>query len=178
MTKKLEPGGKPLRIAYGRIFHEGNSYSPLLTEREHFEAFHYFEGQALLDLISGPKHELVDVLKKAELTGVVDTAEKAGAVEAVPLLSALAVPNGPISTECFAWIRARLRAALEAAGKVDAVYLALHGSMRVADLDAAPEGVIIADVRDIMGPDVRIAVSYDLHANLSPAIVDTTDILM
>ena len=31
---KLGRGGRPLRIAYGRLFHEANARSPLLTERE------------------------------------------------------------------------------------------------------------------------------------------------
>ncbi len=177
MTKRISSGGRPLRIAYGRVFHEGNSYSPLFTEREHFEDFHYFEGKGLSDFLASGKHELVDVLRNAELRGCLETAKKAGDVECVPLLSALAVPGGPISRECFGWIRERLKSAVRAAGKLDGVYLALHGSMRVAELDAAPEGVLIADVKEILGEDAIVAVSYDLHANLSPAIVDTTTIL-
>ena len=98
MGKKLNPGGKPLRIAYGRVFHEANSYSPLLTEREQFEAFHYFEGKELGDFLASDKHELVDILRKAELRGCLETASKAGDVECVPLISALAVPGGPISS--------------------------------------------------------------------------------
>lgn len=177
MGKKLTPGGKPLRIAYGRVFHEGNSYSPLFTEREQFEAFHFFEGQELSDFLASDKHELVDILRKAELRGCLETAEKAGDVECVPLISALAVPGGPISSECFEWVRERLKNALRNAGELDGVYLALHGSMRVAGLDAAPESVLIADVKEVLGDAIAIAVSYDLHANLAPSIVDTTTIL-
>jgi len=44
---KLGRGGRPLRIAYGRIFHEANAFSPLLTTREDFERMHYLEGDAL-----------------------------------------------------------------------------------------------------------------------------------
>ena len=177
MGKKLASGGRPLRIAYGRVFHEGNSYSPLFTEREHFEDFHYFEENDLRDFLASGQHELVDILRKAELRGCLETADKAENVECVPLLSALAVPGGPISAACFAWIRERLKSALRNAGDLDGVYLALHGSMRVADLDVAPEGVLIADVKDVLGDDAVVAVSYDLHANLSPSIVETTTIL-
>ena len=168
--------GRPLRIAFGRIFHEGNSYSPLPTEKENFESFHFFEGQPLTDLIRGPKHELVDILKKAELTGFLEAADKAGGVECVPLISALAVPSGPISQDCFAWLRQTLLQAVENAGEVDAIYLALHGSMRVHELDEAPEGVILRELRELVG-DLPIAVSYDLHANLSPSIVEPATIL-
>ncbi len=168
---------KPLRIGYGRIFHECNSYSPLLTERENFEGLHYFEGRALGDFLASDQRELIDILRKAELRGSLKAAAKAGNVECVPLLSALAVPSGPISEDCFAWLRARLKASLQEAGQLDAMYLALHGSMRVIGLDAAPEGVLIADVKELMGESFPIAVSYDMHANLSPATVDTSTIL-
>ena len=168
---------KPLRIGYGRIFHEANSYSPLLTEKEHFESFHYYEGKALRDLLEGDQRELVDILRKAELRGALEAANKAGNVACVPLLSALAMPSGPLSQACFTWIRDRLSAALHDAGALDAVYLALHGSMRVVGLKAAPEAVLIADVKKVMGESFPVAVSYDMHANLSPAIVDTTTIL-
>jgi microcystin degradation protein MlrC len=167
---------RPLRIAYGRIFHEGNSFSPLKTEREQFEDFHFFEGEELAELIRDDRHELVDILKKAELTGFTESAQRAGGVECVPLISALAVPNGPISESCFAWLRDKLRKSIEAAGEIDGIYLALHGSMRVEGLDQAPEGVIISDLREQLG-ELPIAISYDLHANLSPDIVEPTTIL-
>lgn len=176
MSKPKGTRGRPLRIAYGRIFHEGNSYSPLLTEKENFQNFHFFEGSALTELIRGNRHELVDVLKKAELTGFLESADKAGDVECVPLISALAVPSGPISQDCFQWLRDVLMNSIEQAGEIDAVYLALHGSMRVQDLDEAPEGVILRDLRERLG-DLPIAISYDLHANLSPAIVEPATIL-
>lgn len=177
MGKKLSKGGRPLRIAYGRIFHEANSYSPLLTEREQFEDLHFHEGAELATLLASGEHELIKVLKKAELRGFLEAADRAGDVECVPLLSALGVSGGPISKACFAWLRERLKESLRNAGEVDGVYLALHGSGRVEGLDVAPEGILIADVKEVLGDDIAIAVSYDLHANLSPSIVDTTTIL-
>ncbi len=176
MSKSGLRGGRPLTIAYGRIFHECCSFSPLFTERDRFESFHYYEGQALESHIRGNRHELVDILKKAELTGALETADKDGAITCVPLLSALAVPSGPISQECFAWLRERLLHSLSTMGEVDGVYIALHGSMRVDGLEEAPEAVLIADIRSVIG-DTPLAISYDLHANLSPQIVEPTTIL-
>jgi microcystin degradation protein MlrC len=177
--RRLQRGGRkgrPLRIAYGRIFHEANAFSPLPTEQEAFERFHFHEGDAVTPITERRNHELADVLRNAELSGFVSAAAREGDVECVPLFSTLAVSGGPITAECFAWLRDRLVHHLERVGEVDAVYLALHGSMRVQGLKGAPEGVLISDVRSVMG-DTPLAVSYDLHANLSPAIVETTDIL-
>ena len=39
--------GRPLRIAYGRFFHEANTYSPRITDRAAFDNAFFLEGEAL-----------------------------------------------------------------------------------------------------------------------------------
>ncbi len=174
--RKYGRGGRPLRIAYGRIFHEANAFSPLPTHREDFERFHFFEGDELGAITKLTRFELVKVLRNAELSGFVTASRMAGQVECVPLFSTLAVSSGPITGDCFQWLRDTLKHHLRRVGDVDGVYLALHGSMRVQGLAGAPEGVLIADVKELIG-ERPLAVSYDLHANLSPSIVEPTTIL-
>jgi microcystin degradation protein MlrC len=113
----------------------------------------------------------------AELTGFVQAARLAGGVETVPLTSSLAVPSGPLTRECFDSILDGLIGRLSQAGKLDGVYLALHGSMQVDDLPEAPEAAILRRVREVVGGGVKVAASYDLHANLSPGMVGATDIM-
>ncbi len=113
----------------------------------------------------------------AELTGFVQAARAAGGVETVPLTSSMAVPGGPMTRECFDSILGGLVDRVRAAGPLDGIYLALHGSMQVDDLGEAPEAMIIRRVKEA-APDARIAVSYDLHANLSAGLVDPVDILI
>src|SRR6185295_9991528 len=60
----------------------------------------------------------------------------------------------------------------------DGLYLALHGSMEVRDLGEAPEAVILRRAREALGPDAKIAVSYDLHGNLSEGLVAPVDVLV
>lgn len=178
LLQKLGRGDRPLRIAYGRIFHEANTYSPLLTSREDFERMHLLTGAQLVRATSLRHTELKSFMPHAELTGFVHAAKAAGGVTAIPLISALAVPGGPLSRECFDGLLNDLLVALEAAGSIDGVYLALHGSMEVKDLGEAPEAVILRRVRALVGPAVKIAVSYDLHANLSAGLVDPVDVLV
>lgn len=178
MGFELGRGGRPLRIACGRIFHEANARSPLLTEREDFERMHHAEGDELQTMMTLGASELKDFMPHAELTGFQQAARVAGHVEVVPLRSSLAVPSGPLSEACFAWLLDGLLESLENAGPLDGVYLALHGSMQVDGLQRAPEAVILERVRQLVGDDVKIAVSYDLHANLSPGLVDPVDILI
>lgn len=167
-----------LRIAYGRVFHEANAFSPLLTEREDFERMHAVYDSELAQRASLRGSEIPGYMGHAELTGFVQAARSAGDVETVPLASLLAVPSGPVSADCWAWILETLLDRLRAAGPVDGVYLALHGSMEVAGLDEAPEAVLLRAVREIVGPEARIGVSYDLHANLSAGTVDPVDVLI
>lgn len=114
----------------------------------------------------------------AELSGFVQAARAAGGVETVPLASSLAVPSGPIEREAFDWLVDDMVARIRAAGPLDGVYLALHGSMDVADLSEAPEAVILRRVREALGEGPKIAASFDLHGNLSAGIVDALDILV
>lgn len=175
---RLGRGGRPLRIAYGRIFHEACAYSPLLTERDAFERLHHMSGDELERATSLKGTELAAFMPHAELTGFRQAASLAGDVETIPLQSSFAVPSGPLSAKCFEWVLEGLLATLRNAGTVDGVYLALHGSMQVEGLDEAPEAVILRRVREVVGPTVKIAVSYDLHANLSSGLLDPVDVLV
>ena len=58
---------------------------------------------------------------------------------------------------------------IKAAGPLDAVYLDLHGAMVTEHLDDG-EGEILARVRKVIGKDLPLVVSLDLHAeNVTPA---------
>jgi microcystin degradation protein MlrC len=169
--------GRELRIAYGRIFHEANAHSPLLTEREDFERMHHVADEELARASTLRGVELKSFMPHAELTGFRQAARLAGAVETVPLASSLAVPNGPVSKACFEWLVEGLERRLRGAGRLDGVYLALHGSMQVDGLGEVPEAAILRRVR-AAAPGAKIAVSFDLHANLTAAVLDQIDVLV
>ena len=56
---------------------------------------------------------------------------------------------------------------IAAAGPLDAVYLDLHGAMVTEHLDDG-EGEILARVREVIGTDLPLVASLDLHANVTP----------
>lgn len=171
-------GGRPLRVGYGRIFHEANAFSPLRTERGDFERMHRVVGPQLAAASGLRGSELAGYMPHAELSGFRAAARLAGGVETVPLASSLAVPSGPVTRACFDFLVDDLVARVEAAGALDGVYLALHGSMEVAGLDEAPEAVILRRVRGALPGGAKIAASFDLHANLSAGMVEPLDTLV
>ncbi len=93
----------------------------------------------------------------------------------LPTLHARALPGGPVDPAAYAAFRAEILDSLARALPLDGVYLAMHGAMYVAGMEDA-EGDFIAAVRALVGPDCRIAASYDLHGNLSERIVAALDI--
>ncbi len=66
---------------------------------------------------------------------------------------------------------------IKAAGPLDAVYLDLHGAMVTEHLDDG-EGEILARVRQVIGNDLPLVVSLDLHANVTPQMVEHADALI
>lgn len=167
----------PLRIAYGRLFHEANAHSPILTTVADFERVHLLGGVELDRATTLRGVELKSFMPHAELTGFRQAARLAGNVTCVPLESAMAVPCGPLTREAFDELESRLLARIEDALPLDGVYLALHGSMQVAGMREAPEAHLLRRVRALVGR-AKIAVSYDLHANLSEGLVEPVDVLV
>lgn len=175
---KLGRGGRALRLGYGRIFHEANAYSPLPTTEADFRAMHHKAGDDLARVTALTGSEIPNFMPQAELTGFQLAAKLAGNVETVPLVSSLATSGGPLTAETFEWLLDGMLEAIGKAGHLDGVYLALHGSMEVAGLDEAPEAVILHRVRQMLGPEAKIAVSFDLHGNLTAGMVEPVDVLV
>lgn len=94
--------------------------------------------------------------------------------EFITLLHARAIAGGPVDGALYARWKAEILEGIKAALPLDGVYLAMHGAMFVEGLHDA-EGDFIAAVRDLVGPDVLISASYDLHGNVSQQIIDGLD---
>ncbi|PYB72524.1 M81 family metallopeptidase [Rhizobium wuzhouense] len=141
------------RIAVGGIHTECSTSSPVLMQPEDFRVL---RGPDLL------AHEYFDFLADE-------------AVEHLPLLHARAVPGGPVSRATYEAFKAEFLERLQAALPIDGLYLAMHGAMNVEGMDDA-EGDWISAARAVVGPDVPVAASYDLHGNVTQTIVDQLDI--
>ncbi|MCA0938561.1 M81 family metallopeptidase [Salipiger pacificus] len=140
------------RIAVGGIHTECSTYNPVLIRAEDFTVMRGDELTASAYFAFLPQQD----------------------VEILPLLHARAVPGGPVDRAAYDGFKANLLSRLEAALPLDGIYLAMHGAMHVDGMWDA-EGDWIKAVRDLVGPDVPISVSYDLHGNVSQRIIDQID---
>ncbi len=174
------PGGC-LRLAFARVNQETNALSPVLTTLADFRATHWLEGPQLL-AACGRKHmEVQGMFRNAELSGFVQELHKLGhahdlahghtGVAVVPLVSAWAVPSGPLTGACLQGIIDAILTQLRAAEPVDGLYLSLHGAMGVQGV-ADPEAEILRQIRAVIGSLLPIVVSYDLHASVSRPVVE------
>jgi microcystin degradation protein MlrC len=143
-----------IRIAIGGIKHETNTFSPVWTG---YQDFRFVRGVAIL-------------------AGGLEQPGPGEGVELLPTFVASARPSGLVRRAAYAQIKEELLRELQATLPVDGVYLDLHGAMEVEGIGDG-ESDLIQAVRALVGQDVLISVSLDLHGNISPILVAQSDIL-
>ena len=148
------------RVAILGFSIECNRFAPIATEPD-FRTRTWFEGAAMLAEARSPAPRML-----AELPGFVADMDQAGPWDPMPIMLAMAEPNGPVEHALFTRMMATWEAGLRAAGTLDGIYVVLHGA-GLTTQDDDPEGTLLALVRTIVGPSVPVVASLDLHANVS-----------
>jgi len=149
-------------------FHlESNAFCPLSVEAD-FEAQCWEEGEAISALARGPSR------LPSEVTGFYDRMNQTGSWTPAPLIVIGAPPGGPASASVWATFLAEAEQRLRAAMPVDAVYVANHGASSAQGEDDT-EAALMRRLRAVVGPDVPIVATHDLHCNVSAQTVDALD---
>jgi len=159
------------RIAVGGFLHETNTFAPTKAVYDDF-----VHGGGWPSMTVG-----ADVLRTMRninvgLAGFVAQADANG-WELVPTIACAASPSAHVTKDAFERIVKVMVDGIKAAGRLDAVYLDLHGAMVTEHLDDG-EGEILARVRKVIGGDLPLVVSLDLHANVTPEMVAHADALI
>ncbi len=94
----------------------------------------------------------------------------------IPTLVGKALPGGTVTREAYESLLSQTLGKLEANLPYDGLFLDLHGAMSVEGLDDA-EGDFIGRVRAVVGPEVLISTSMDLHGNVSRELARQTDLI-
>ncbi|EFO30035.1 MlrC domain-containing protein [Roseibium sp. TrichSKD4] len=142
-----------MKIAVGGIHTECSTYSPVVQTTDDFLLT---TGDALLHQVLG------------------ETSSPEG-VQLQPLFHARSIPGGPVTSDCYEAFKVRFLKELQATGPHDAVLLLMHGAMHVSQMEDV-EGDWISVVRHAVGDKIPIAVSYDLHGNVTQKIIDQIDV--
>ena len=153
-----------MRVGIAAFLHESNTFLSVPTTLDHFRSTSWTEGEAIRDRWGGALHEI---------GGLVDGSDAEG-LQAVPLLATYAVPSGTVSSEAFDAIANRITSLVQEAMPLDGMLVALHGATVAANYPDA-DGEILYRVRSVLGPDVPLIVTLDLHANISHRMADNCD---
>ena len=154
------------RVLVGAIRHEAHSFVGGTTGLDAFQRRCLVEGPAMFDDVEG---SLVE--------GALRVA-RARKLELVPSLLGDVGAGPPIEEACYRDLANRILEAVKThRHDIAAIYLPLHGAMATTERED-PEGDLLQELREIVGPKLPIAVSLDLHAHLTDAMVDAANLIV
>ncbi|SDF72827.1 Microcystin degradation protein MlrC, contains DUF1485 domain [Limimonas halophila] len=156
------------RIAVGGFVHETNTFVPQPTDLDAFTTPGAWPG-----MVSGAELEPAVRGRNLPVAGFLAETEAQGH-EVLPLTWAAAPPGGLVTADAFATILNHILEGLSEQVGIDGVYLDLHGAM-VTERHGDGEGLILQQVRALIGNDLPLVASLDLHANVSAAMVEHAD---
>lgn len=159
------------RIAVGGFLHETNTFAP--TKASYADFVH---GGGWPAMVRGT--DVFKVMRNINvgLAGFIGEAEALG-WELVPTIFAAASPCAHVTKDAYERIAKVIVEGLAGAGRLDAVYLDLHGAMVAEHFDDG-EGEILRRVRQVIGDELPLVTSLDLHANVTPDMVHHADALI
>ncbi len=158
-----------LNIAVGGFLHETNTFVEKPTRWADFATDGPWPGAK-----SGA--ELLEVFPSLNLgLGGFMRAAGAGGHRFHPLAWAMAMPGGLVTRNAFEHMAAMITGPL-AKKTPDLVFLELHGAMVAEGYDDA-EAELLRRVRAVVGEDVPIIATLDLHANVSAAMAKVANLL-
>ncbi len=143
------------RIGVLLVQHEANSFAATTTGLAAFQM--RFGADA--DTMTGAN---------SEIDGACDAIRELGGV-AVPLLSAHAMPSGPLDEDAYDQLCDIAVRSVRTGGHLDALVVSLHGALCSVDTTRG-DRELLAAIRAEVGADLPIALTLDLHGNVTPAL--------
>ncbi|MHB1005552.1 MAG: M81 family metallopeptidase [Chloroflexota bacterium] len=157
------------RVLLAGLKHEVNTFVPGTIQLDDMRTrFLFVEGEDVL----GPGHG-----SGQEVDGVAEVA-KAEGIELIPILNVHAGAGPKVADAAYEYVRERILSAVrQHRDGIDGVMLTLHGAM-ATESSEDPEGDLVAGVRAIVGPDMPIAVSFDMHCHFTAQKANAADIIV
>jgi microcystin degradation protein MlrC len=124
-------------------------------------------GEAMRERWTGAPHEIGGCFAGCAAEGL----------EAVPGFATYAVPSGAIAAEDFERLADAITGALDTMGPLDGLLVALHGAT-VSEVFRDADGEVLRRLRARTGTELPIVVTLDLHANISPQMVELSNAIV
>jgi microcystin degradation protein MlrC len=154
------------RVLTGRFMHETNTFSIVKTDMALWRRRDFHLGNEIPAAFRDTR---------SALGATFEAADKYGWTLLHPV-SANANPSGIVTDDAFETIGGMI---IDAAreGRLDGVLLHLHGAMVTASHEDG-EGELLERLRRVLGPDIPIVVTLDLHANVTQKMADNASALI
>jgi len=152
-------------VLIASIMHETNTFSRQPTGLEEYRRRYDHRGDAVPKAFRGTA---------TEMGAFIAAADQHGWTLRHPIAAA-ATPAGKVTKAAWDELSGALLAEVD--DKVEGILLALHGAMVTESTDDA-EGELLARIRQKIGPDVPIAITLDLHANVSDRMAEHANIII
>ena len=157
----------PKKIALMGIYHESNTFVKEPTTLKDFQNGHYMKGADIRNEYHAAHHEIGGMIE------VMDQYD----MELYPIMYAEATPGGIISSETYTTLVEDMFSELQKVLPIDGCLVVPHGagvSEEFHDMD----GHWLSLLRKLVGKNVPIVGTLDLHANVSPLMTSSTDALV
>jgi microcystin degradation protein MlrC len=149
----------PFTVAIAEVKQETNTSAAPTTLKD-FEDFHLFYGDQIKTGLGNSNSEIAgfyEVLSKED-------------VEIVPIIATFAVSGGAVDANTFEYLVNYLTENLAKIEKLDGLLIALHGALVTEDFHDG-DSELLRRVREVVGKDIPISVTMDLHANVTESKV-------
>lgn len=154
------------KVLTAEFMHESNTFSRIETDQQAFRNRYFLTGA---DAIAERGEQ------NTELAGFLDIGRKYD-WQIDHILSAAAGPSGRVTAAAFDWLAGPIIAAAKA-NQYNGILLGLHGAM-VTDFCDDGEGELLKRLRRVTGDQIPIAITLDLHANVSRKMCELADIIV
>lgn len=145
------------KVAITGIGIESSTFSPAQTQEE---AFHARIGDSIFGRYPFFA-EGTDIRKRADW---------------IPTLLGKSLPGGIVTREAYESMVGKTLKMLEENGPYDGLFFDIHGAMSVVGMEDA-EGDLIKRIRDVIGTDVLVSTSMDLHGNVTETLAQHSDLI-
>lgn len=153
-----------MRVVIAMMKHETNTFSPIVTDWARFESWGAFTGKDVQTNLASTRMPIAAYMKLASERDA----------QIVTPLAAEAMPSGRVQEDAYEYMVSLICDSVSSG--CDGVFLDLHGAM-AAEHTHDGEGTLLERIRSI-APDMPIAVTCDLHCNLTATMVDNCTALI
>lgn len=156
-----------MNILIGAFTQETNPFVPIPTNLEVFKLRGLYFDEEIFEKCENTKTELggfIEVLKKSH-------------VNIIPSVANNVIIGGRIEKKTCEYVKGELIKRIKEASNLDGILLCLHGSMLSEDSDDT-EGDLLEEIRDIVGKNVYIVSTVDMHGTITKKMVSNADVIL